>query len=711
MLRWALLGKDILKSNSIRNLTVVAFLLCIAIVITSLIGGVISFSPVPYWDMWDGYIDFYTKVQAGDYAAWWAPHNEHRIVLSRLFFWNDIRWFGGLSYSLIVINYLLAAAGCLVFVQFLNEAFKQLPNKATLPFFTCVLVSWLFCWSQYENFTVGFQSQFFMAQLLPLCAFYFIYKMSDVPEKATKYFLCSALFGVLAVGTMANGIITMPLLVLYGLFCRIGWRKNAVLGILSCVCISFYFYKAPAKEGSLLHTLLSDPLGIAHYIFVYVGSPFYYIAPFPENSLKVAVAAFAGFFLIVIIAVHAYLTIRSTQKNYLHLSLLLFVLYIGGTALGTAGGRLELGIEQASSSRYTTPALMLWAAVFVMMMPILSRWAEKYRVVLPVFLMLSIALVLGQSRALGSKNDAHFERLVAALALELNVSDKTQLNYVYPRVDRVLHVAKSASAQHISIFGAQPILGARQKIGILSNRTDGKQCLGSVEQITPIVGEERWAAVSGWIFDEASETVPRSVVILDQKNIVVGYAVTGGSRSDIAEVEGSSAAHSKLKGYVLKGSLGGQLKIISSGSCYFNVVSTPILYSFSLVNADVNATAVKTSNVVQGTEWSGSDSWHSKIDGLTVMGSWRQSDADTGSIVVRLKRGDKLLYRSGPTGGRQTLQVNEDPSTFSVLPIATEWAVLEFSDKKFPDSFTVKLSDNGDAWGEWSAIALKTDHN
>ena len=185
-----------------------ALFLCGLIVMTSIIGGVISFSPVPYWDMWDGYIDFYSKVLAGDYSAWWAPHNEHRIVLSRLFFWGDIRWFGGLSYSLIVINYLLAAAGCIVFVQFLNEAFKPLPNKSTRPFFMCVLVGWLFCWSQHENFTVGFQSQFFMAQLLPLCAFYFIYKMSSAPEKSTQYFVIASIFGVLAAGTMANGIIT-----------------------------------------------------------------------------------------------------------------------------------------------------------------------------------------------------------------------------------------------------------------------------------------------------------------------------------------------------------------------------------------------------------------------------------------------------------------------------------------------------------------------
>jgi hypothetical protein len=116
-------------------------------------------------------------------------------------------------------------------------------------------------------------------------------------------------------------------------------------------------------------------------------------------------------------------------------------------------------------------------------------------------------------------------------------------------------------------------------------------------------------------------------------------------------------------------------------------------------------------DVVNGAEWTGSDSWHSKIDGLAVVGSWRQSDEDTGSIVLRIKRGDKLLYRSGPTGGRQTLQINDDSSTRSILPIATEWIALDFSGDKYPDIFKIKVADDGDGWGEWSAIALKTEHN
>lgn len=670
------------------------------------------FSPVPYWDMWDGYLDFYSKVQMGNYAAWWAPHNEHRIVLSKLFFWSDIHWFGGLSYSLIVINYMLASVTCLVFVRFIIEAFNDFSEKDFRNFFVFLVVGWLFSWCQQDNFTVGFQSQFFMAQLLPLCAFYFIYKTSAFPDKSSRYFMLAALFGVLSVGTMANGIVALPLLLVYGVYCKIGVRKNVILFALAVICIGCYFYKLPPKQTSLVETVMLNPLGFVHYVLLYIGSPFYYITPLLGSPARVVVSALAGLFFVVAVACIAYSNIRATQKNYRNLSLLLFILYFGGTALGTAGGRLMLGVEQALSGRYTTPALMAWAALLILMMPVLVRRVEKRKIVLSAFVILLMAVLMGQSRGLQSQEEEHLDRLTAALSLELNVKDKAQIVHVYPSVERALDVAKPASEKHLSIFGARPILGAKEKIGSSNTLTAETQCKGSLDKIVPIAGEDRFAAVSGWMFDSRSESVPRSAVIVDQSNSVVGYALTGGSREDVAQLNGSKALHSKFKGYILKDSLGTQLRIIADdGSCYFDVVSRPVLYNYDVGTPDVNATSLTVLNVLHEAEWSGSDSWHSTLDGLKVFGSWRQSDADTGSIVLRVKRGDKLLYRSGPTDGRQFIEFNDDPSSVSTLPVATEWGVLDFSNEKFPDSFNIKISDDGDAWGEWSAIALKTEHN
>ncbi|MGF6204814.1 hypothetical protein [Pseudomonas frederiksbergensis] len=704
-----------MTSNSIRIFTVLALFLCALIVLAAIMGGVNSFSPVPYWDMWAGYLYFFTKIATGDYSEWWAQHNEHRIVLSKLFFWMDIRWFGGLNYSLIIINYMLVSAACLTFIQLLKDTFKSLPEKELLYFFVFIIVGWLFSWSQHDNLSWGFQSQFFMAQLLPLCAFYFLYKMSCAQNKSLIYFLLASLFGVLSVGTMANGILALPLMLVYGVFCRIGLRRNAVLFALMVVCISLYFYgyKAPAGHGSLVDAVTHNPLGVVHYIFVYVGSPFAFIIPVQDASSRENIATLAGLFFIAVAAYYAYLNIRATQKNYLHLCLLFFILYFGGTALGTAGGRLMLGgVEQALTSRYSTPALMAWAALLIMVMPVIVGWAGKRRIVLPAFLALSIAVLNGQAGALESQDNEHFERLVAALSLDLKVKDRSQILHVFPSVEWVLDAATYPSEKHLSIFGADPILGAKEKIGTTNTLSADKQCAGVLDQVSAIAGEDRYASVSGWVFDKESESVPSSLLIVDQKNIVVGYALAGGERNDVARLIDSKALHSQFKGYVLKDSLGATLKFISTKpSCSFNAPAHPIAYGFNTVAPNIASTALTVGDVVSGSEWTGSDSWHSKLDGLTIIGSWRQSDSDTGSTELRVKRGDKLLYRSGPTGGRQMLQVNDDPSTRSILPIATEWIALDFSGNKYPDYFKIKLSDDGDGWGEWSAIALKTVHN
>ncbi|RPH40830.1 MAG: hypothetical protein EHM87_21255, partial [Burkholderiales bacterium] len=71
----------------------------------SVIGTVRLHSPVPFWDAWDGIVDFYLRVRDGDRSAWWAQHNEHRVGISRFFFWADLRWFGGGGVLPVTLNF------------------------------------------------------------------------------------------------------------------------------------------------------------------------------------------------------------------------------------------------------------------------------------------------------------------------------------------------------------------------------------------------------------------------------------------------------------------------------------------------------------------------------------------------------------------------------------------------------------------------------
>jgi hypothetical protein len=118
---------------------------------------------------------------------------------------------------------------------------------------------------------------------------------------------------------------------------------------------------------------------------------------------------------------------------------------------------------------------------------------------------------------------------------------------------------------------------------------------------------------------------------------------------------------------------------------------------------------VGSRNVQAGNEWLGADFGKSRFDGMVVLGSFIDSDANTGSLVVDMKRGDKLLYRSGPMRGKQIVEVLGTRFSATNLPAATDWVLLDFSNDLLPEEFAVRFSDRGTGWGEWSAIALKSD--
>ena len=102
-------------------------------------------------------------------------------------------------------------------------------------------------------------------------------------------------------------------------------------------------------------------------MLAYLGGPFYYFLGKGEASLKLAQAAAIG--MIAWSLWMAIGSIRAPRQSSLRLAMLCFILYIGGTAVATAGGRLIFGIEQGLTSRYMTPALMVWAAFLIATVP------------------------------------------------------------------------------------------------------------------------------------------------------------------------------------------------------------------------------------------------------------------------------------------------------------------------------------------------------
>ena len=679
----------------------------------AVVGAFRSYSPVPFWDMWNGYLEFFVKVTEGDWSAWWAQHNEHRIVLARLLFWADLRWFGGASWFLIAVNYVLVGLGALVFWLILRDAVaaeKSTANKAVLGLF---ITAWLFLWMQHENLTWAFQSQFILAQLLPLCALYWLHK--SVANIHSRYFLVACSFGLASVGTMANGILSLPLMCCYALLTRQSAVRVGVLAALSVVTLYYYFhdYQTVAHHGSLTLALKENPYGLIQYVLLYLGSPFYWLLG--QGAFGKTIAFLAGLFLVISSAWFAIKIIRQPSQATLQLALLFFILYIGGTALGTAGGRLIFGVDQALGSRYTTPTLMAWAALLVLYAPaLLAAGGVKRKILLFPFAVLALLMIPLQLKALQSQDEGLFERRIAALALELRIKDQRQIGSIYPSAAAALSFAEKPSADNLSIFGMYPFRDARGQLGTTIRQLALPACQGALDEVEAVDGDTRFVRVRGWMFNPASKSVPQLVRLLDDQGKVVGHALSGATRSDVAEAIDKKAIQAGYRGYLLSDQMGKVLILhgenLADSSCRMQA-SVPVL-AFSLTTAKPSAKSVtvNSANVLAGNQWSGSDYAKSAVEGIQVYGSFISADADVGTISLRIKLGDRIFYRSGPTGGRQLLEISGTGLPAMKLPVSTDWVLLNFSGQNLPNGeFTIRFSDDGSGWGEWSAIGVKTN--
>src|SRR5262249_23721319 len=105
-----------------------------------------------------------------------------------------------------------------------------------------------------------------------------------------------ALFcGVAAAGTLANGIIALPLsAILAGLVGLGKYRVGTITLVSGAVLTSYFFgYVRPEIHGSPL-AALADPIGIVHYALAYIGNVGFYIVFVAVAGLDLALSVLHG---------------------------------------------------------------------------------------------------------------------------------------------------------------------------------------------------------------------------------------------------------------------------------------------------------------------------------------------------------------------------------------------------------------------------------
>lgn len=177
-----------------------------------------------------------------------------------------------------------------------------------------------------------------------------------------------------------------------------------------------------------------------------------------------------------------------------------------------------------------------------------------------------------QITALESHKEELFERRVAALALEMRIPDHTQIEHIYPSAKTAMLLSEFAVKKNLSIFKEKSIRDGNQLIGKPKNMLPSIICKGSLDKIRKIAHSDSYVQIRGWIYNTKQNRAPDTIYIRSADGVIVGYALVGQPRPDVASNISKGAAYSGFAGYLLTDQVNRYVNIIDSKSqCTFSV--------------------------------------------------------------------------------------------------------------------------------------------
>lgn len=506
-------------------------------VITTIIGAVRWFSPVPFWDMWDGTLGFNLAIRAGRWSEFFSQANEHRIVLSKILFLIDYRLFGGLSYFLIACNIALMLA---IWITLAAVA-HRITHRNTARLLACLSGVLVFSWLQSENINWGYQSQFYMAYLLPLLAMLMMARF--ISTRGQGWFYLAAVIGAASALTMANGLSALPIMVVMLAVSGREFRKDSVVLVgITILVIALYFtnYEKQPHELATIRQIIA-------FILTFLGAPFAYV--FQCQPLTFLMGA-------AVAAAAAFCALRITfdrNRDPVALALAAFILHACAAGAAAAIGRANLGLGAATAGRYETPVLILYASLAIMFAHLWRHRAETNGAVATATAAFFVGFFAFQLNAFSPEGPRIAQqRDLGVLALSVGANDDARLAKLYP-VDtpnqkrNLWETTRAAMDANLSVFSRPPFRTVHAAIGN-APPAGFSQCQGSIDIRTSIPGDKGFERIDGWAFTTARR-VPRDVLLVEN-GIVVGAALTGFERMDVARAIDPAAAKSGFQGYV-----------------------------------------------------------------------------------------------------------------------------------------------------------------
>lgn len=315
---------------------------------------------LPFSDQWEFPL-LIQELRSGELDAgdFFAQHNEQRMFFPRLVMmglavltdWNiKVEMVVNLALGLFVYG---------VTAALLVRTLRPLEGWVAVPMITASVA--LSSLAQWENWFWGWQISWF----LPLaCLFAAVGALTQWPQNRASWPPVLLAAGAAWVGQYSLlsasmiWVVCLPLLIV-----RPSYRKFIVPWAVAASVATFFYFRnyRSASNMEFMHAtpdqLLDDPATAAEYLLYLLGRPVLDVNPEIWAGLAV---------LIVLVAALLYLVLARRNRLPEALPWLAIAGYALGAAGATLGGRLNLGVGQAGSSRYSTVGIILMVSTLAL---------------------------------------------------------------------------------------------------------------------------------------------------------------------------------------------------------------------------------------------------------------------------------------------------------------------------------------------------------
>jgi hypothetical protein len=505
-----------------------AAVLALFILLTTLYGIVMVYTPMPRWDDW-------VEVTAAQQLhRSFIQHNEHRLVTSRLFFAMDELLFRGRSQFSLAVMLVVQGLHAWLLVYVLGRATKL--GMAEKVAAAALAVSMLFWLVQHETLTWGFNLHFVLLYALTSASFA---ALAFVP--GFRGLLVAAVCAVLAALTMVNGTMVPFLLVSLAVWLGRPRLQTAALAAVAVITLALYLYGYQLPSKTPDGTTLTFAGKLMRYASIFLGAPFeqsvrslyaWLDAKWLHRRTMALVVGGIGLVLFAGLGVRLLLSgnaARPARFVLFHISAFVVL-----TAFLTARGRAQFGLEQALASRYSTAAVIFWLAALFLLWSMSNGRAARNAILAGTTMLALFAACTQWPLLKFIEKNALSQREKEALVLS-GITNPQKQQHVFPSLPLLKSQIEIMRKRHISIFASPWThwLGSPLETRV-THAPDGA-CIGYLDEITPLVSGEsgEWRA-RGWAWDRASRGVPEAVILTQEDGTIVGYGLSGWERRDLA---------------------------------------------------------------------------------------------------------------------------------------------------------------------------------